>query len=103
MAILTKTGLDKYADKTAVDNIGGVALEIFICSATATLNLNFFAENLAPILIHMLIVVAWMSFLCMFLMRRWFGKDWFPLALMFFGAGCGSTSLRSCPGKMRSP
>lgn len=89
--ILTRTGLDKYADKTAVDNIGGVALEICICSATATLNLNFFAENLAPILIHMVIIIAWMSFLCMFLMRRWFGKDWFPLALMFFGAGCGST------------
>ena len=57
-AILTRTGLDKYADKTAVDNIGGVALEICICSATATLNLNFFAENLAPILIHMVIVIA---------------------------------------------
>ena len=27
----------------------------------------------------------------MVFMRRWFGKDWFPLALMFFGAGCGST------------
>lgn len=88
---MTKTKLDKYADKTAIDNIGGVALEICICSATATLNLDFFASNLLPILIHMIVVIAGMSFLCMFLMRRWFGKDWFPLALMFYGAGCGST------------
>ncbi|MCQ5090515.1 hypothetical protein, partial [Ruthenibacterium lactatiformans] len=50
---LTRTHLDKYADKAAVDNIGGVALEICICSATATLNLSFFATYLAPILIHM--------------------------------------------------
>ena len=89
--VMQKTGLDKYADKTAVDNIGGVALEICICSATATLDLNFFASYLAPILIHMAVIIALMSVVCMILMRRWFGKDWFPLALMFFGAGCGST------------
>lgn len=90
-SFLRKTHLDKYADIDTVDNIGGVALEICICSATATLDLNFFANNLAPIMIHMVVVIALMSFLCMFLMQRWFGKDWFPLALMFFGAGCGST------------
>ena len=90
-AVMQKTKLDKYADKTAVDNIGGVALEVCICSATATLDLGFFASNLAPILIHMAVVIALMSFVCMVLMRRWFGKDWFPLALMFYGAGTGST------------
>ena len=89
--LMQKTHLDKYADKTAVDNIGGVALEICICSATATLDLDFFASFLAPILIHMGVIIVLMSFVCMVLMRRWFGKDWFPLALMFFGAGCGST------------
>ena len=89
--VLRKTHLDQYADTDTIDNIGGVALEICICSATATLDLNFFANNLAPIMIHMLVVILLMSFVCMVLMRRWFGEDWFPLALMFFGAGCGST------------
>ena len=37
------------------------------------------------------VIIVLMSFVCMVLMRRWFGKDWFPLALMFFGAGCGYT------------
>lgn len=90
-AVLKKTKLDKYADKKAIDNIGGVALEICICSATATLNLKFFSANLVPILIHMVIIIALMSLVCMILFRRWFGKDWFPLALMFYGAGLGST------------
>lgn len=89
--VMCRTKLDKYADKNTIDNIGGVALEICICSATATLDLEFFASNLIPILIHMVIMIALMSFVCMFLMRRWFGEDWFPLALMFYGAGCGST------------
>lgn len=90
-SVLRKTHLDKYADTDTVDNIGGVALEICICSATATLDLDFFASNLAPIMIHMLVIIVLMSFVCMFLMRRWFGEDWFPMALMIFGAGCGST------------
>lgn len=89
--VMRKTGTDKYADKVAVDNIGGVALEICICSATATLDLNFFATYLIPILIHMAIIIVLMSVLCMVFMRRWFGENWFPLALMFYGAGLGST------------
>lgn len=89
--VMQKTKLDKYADKTAIDNIGGVALEICICSATATLNLTFFATYLVPILIHMVVIILVVSFISMFLMPRWFGKDWFPLALMIFGAGTGST------------
>ena len=72
-SVLRKTHLDPYADKDTIDNIGGVALEICICSATATLDLNFFANNLAPIMIHMLVIIVLMSFVCMVLMRRWFG------------------------------
>lgn len=88
---LKRTHLDKYADTVAVDNIGGVALEICICSATTTLDLNFFASYLVPILIHMVVVIILMSFLCMVLIRRWLGDGWFPMALMIFGGGCGST------------
>lgn len=90
-AIMSKTRLDKYADKEAVDNISGVALEICICSATATLNLKLFAEFLTPILIHMVCIIALMTFVCVFLVRRWFKKDWFELCLMAFGQGHGST------------
>ena len=90
-AIMCKTHLDGYADKEAVDNISGVALEICICSATATLNLELFASFLAPILIHMVCIIALMTFICVFLVRRWLKKDWFELCLMAFGQGHGST------------
>ncbi len=88
--IMCKTKLNKYADLDAIDNISGVALEICICSATATLNLKLFASFLAPILIHMFAIIALMSFCCIFLVRRWIKKDWFELSLMAFGQGHGS-------------
>ena len=90
-AIMCKFHLDGFADKEAVDNISGVALEICVCSATATLNLKLFADFLAPILLHMVCIIALMTVVCVFLVRRWFKKDWFELCLMAFGQGHGST------------
>lgn len=89
--IMRKTHTDVYADIPTIKNIGGVALEICICSATATLNLELFASYLIPILIHMLCIIALMSLITMFLLRRWLKKEWFELALMAFGQGHGST------------
>jgi ESS family glutamate:Na+ symporter len=89
--ILRAVHLDGYADKKAIDNISGVALEICICSATATLNLQMFLENLAPILIHMVIIILLMVFICMVLVKRWLKKDWLETALLFFGQGTGSS------------
>lgn len=88
---MRKTHTDEYADLPTIKNIGGVALEICVCSATATLNLKLFADYLAPILIHMVCIIALMSFICMVIVPHWLKKDWFELALMAFGQGHGST------------
>lgn len=89
--IMQKTHTDEYADLKAIKNIGGVALEICICAATATLDLELFASYVVPILIHLVCIIALMSFITMFLTRRWMKKDWFELSLMAFGQGHGST------------
>lgn len=83
--------LDGYVDKPAIENISGVALEICICSATATLNLQMFATYLAPILIHMVAIITIMIIICMVLTKRWLKKEWFETAMLFFGQGTGSS------------
>ena len=83
--------LDGYVDKPAIESISGVALEICICSATATLNLKMFATYLAPILIHMVVIIVIMIFLCMVLTKRWLKTEWFETAMLFFGQGTGSS------------
>lgn len=89
--VMRRLHLDGFADKAAIDNISGVALEICICAATATLNLKLFASYLVPILIHMAVIIALMTFICLFLVRRWMKTDWFEMCLMAFGQGHGST------------
>ncbi len=89
--VMRKTHTDEYADINTIKNIGGVALEICICAATATLDLKLFVSFLLPILIHMVCIIVLMSFVTMPLLRRWLKKEWFELALMAFGQGHGST------------
>ncbi len=89
--VMRKTHTDSYADLEGIKNIGGTALEICVCSATATLNLKLFAAYFVPILIHMVFIILLMSFITMVLLRRWLKRDWFELALMAFGQGHGST------------
>lgn len=89
--VMRKTHTEEYADIKAIKNIGGVALEICVCSATATLDLELFASYLVPILIHMVCIIVLMSFITMVLLRRWMKKEWFELGLMAFGQGHGST------------
>jgi len=89
-AVMQKTKLDRYVDTTAVNTISGVALEVCIIAATATMNLTVFATYFAPIVIYSIIIIAVMIFICMVLVRRWIKKDWFELAMLFFGQGTGS-------------
>ena len=95
--------LDGYANKTAMNNISGVALEICICSATATLNLQMFADYLVPILIHMVVIILVMVFICIFLTKRWIKKDWLELGLLFFGQGTGSAPSGMALGRCVDP
>lgn len=88
--VMVKTDLDKYADKTVIDNISGIALEICIFTATATINLDAFAAYLAPIIIYTAVIMLLMVFICTVLVKRWIKVDWFELALMAFGQGIGS-------------
>lgn len=91
-AIMRKCKMEKYADVPTIKNIGGVALEICVAAATATLNLKLFASYIGPILIHLVSVILLMSVICFWLLPKWLhGKDWFELALMAFGQGHGST------------
>ena len=90
-AVMRKTGTDVYADHESINTISGVALDICVCSATATLNLKLFASFLAPLMIHMVCIIILMLFVCVVLLRRWMKHDWFELCLMAFGQGHGST------------
>ena len=75
--LMVAAKVDHYADKATINSISGFALDICICSATATLNLKFIAANWLPILIMTAVMAVVVSVFCMILCRRLMNRDWF--------------------------
>ena len=81
--------IDGYADKQSINSLGQLALEFCVCSATATLDLQFIGEYIAPIMIISVVLVAITIFNSMVLTKRWMKKDWFEYAMYKFGGFTG--------------
>ncbi len=101
--VMGRLKIQGYVDKKSVSTISGLALEICICSATATLNVKLLANYMAPILIHMVVIVMMMVLICMVVVKRWLKKDWLETGLLFFGQGTGSAPSGMALGRCVDP
>lgn len=88
---MSYTKLDKYADKKSINTLSGIALEICICAAVATLNLGLVSTLFVPILIYTATIIILMVIIFVVFGKRWIKNDWFETNLIIFGQGIGST------------
>lgn len=85
--------VDHYVDKRTIDSITGLALEIIILSAIATLSIQFAAQFAAPLLIFSAVIVIATTWMTFFFMRRFAKEEWFEKTMMSWGANTGNTSV----------
>lgn len=86
--LMTKT--DNYLDKKTLSSVSGLAVEVIIVSATATLNLTLVSAYVIPLAIYCVIMIAIISVVCFMFSKRWCNKDWFEKFLFAYGAGTGA-------------
>lgn len=89
--IMLKTKLDSYVDKKSINTLSGIALEICILSAVATLNLDLVTSLFVPIIIYTVLIILLMLVIFIVFGKRWIKNDWFETNLIIFGQGLGST------------
>lgn len=89
--IMNKVKLDNFVDKKSINTLSGIALEICIFSAVATINLELVTSLFVPILLYTLIIISLMIAIFVVFGKRWIKKDWFETNLIVFGQGIGST------------
>ena len=65
--------------------------------------MKLLASYMAPILIHMVVIVVMMAFICMVVVKRWLRKDWLETGLLFFGQGTGSAPSGMALGRCVDP
>lgn len=88
--LLSRTKYNQYIDRGSMQRISGVALEYVIASAVATIQLSVLAAYLVPILITSLVICVMTAVLSIWLSKKWYGENWFELAMGSYGQCTGS-------------
>lgn len=91
--IMVRLKLDRYVDKKTMNSIAGLALELIILTALATLNIKLAATFFVPIMIYSIILIAVTIFMSLYLCKKFCSSEWFEKAIMIFGAKTGNTSV----------
>ena len=88
-----KAGYAALIDRELINRIGGVALDLLIVAALATLSLAVLGDNLWVLLSLVVAGVAWNLFGFLVLARLMFPRDWVANGLANFGQGMGMTVI----------
>lgn len=106
--VLDRTGRGEFLDRRMVLALQGLALDLLITTAIATLSLVAIGRHLTPFLILAVAGTAWCVFCFFVLAPRYMGRWWFERAIADFGQSMGMTAsglllLRVSDPSSRSP
>ena len=83
---------DLLVDRGQMERISGAALDFLVVSAVATIQLKVVAANWQPLLILVLVGVAWSTWIVFFVGSRIFRDAWFERSIAEFGQATGVTA-----------
>lgn len=103
-----KTGLDRLIDRGTMERIQGLALDVLIIAALATLSLDAIADNIWPFMILAVAGIVWNMFVLFFFAPRFIQNFWFERGIADFGQSMGVTAtglllLRMADPRQKSP
>ena len=86
-------GLGDLIDGPSLHRLGGIAMELLIVAALATLRLDAAADFLVPVLILLGVGFAWVAF-CLLVVGRYLlpRSHWFELGLLNYGMSTATTA-----------
>lgn len=91
--VLKKLKMDGYVDRRSISTISGLALELVVLTAVATLRLDIITTYFWPILIYSAAMVVPMLVICIALCRGFCGREnWFEKACCLFGMSNGNNA-----------
>ena len=105
--VLNKTKWGAAVDSKVYSRIQGISLDFLVAGAVASLNLKAVAENIIPISIVSVAVLAFMVIYSLVYARGIFGTDWFENSMMTYGmytgvAATGILLLKVCDPESKS-
>lgn len=90
--ILRKLGLSALIMRSLMNNLAGLALDIVVVSALASISLQVLGSNLAPFLILSIVGITWNVFAFIYLAPRLIPSYWFERGIGDMGQSMGVTA-----------
>lgn len=87
--IMKKLNIAHYIDRPTINRISGVALDLLVCAAIATLSLKVFSLYLVPLLVVIGLVMVVNIFANFYFGWKMFDEDWFERTLGIYGLESG--------------
>lgn len=87
--VITRTDKSEIVDRSTVSRIQGLALDVLIVSAMATLSLQVIGDNIIPFLILAVVGVVMNVVMFLFLAPRMIPSHWFERGMGDFGQSTG--------------
>lgn len=84
--------LDQYIDRRTIGQLNGVALDLVVFGALATLNISILTQNIIPILIITIVVCSITVVGLLFLCKKLCSGEWFEKATFFIGQMTGTNA-----------
>jgi ESS family glutamate:Na+ symporter len=90
--LISARGWSHLISRTLVDQVAGVALDLLITAAIATLSLAAIGSNLVPFLLMVVVALGWSVAALLWLAPRFYGHRWFERGIADFGQSSGTVA-----------
>ncbi len=90
--IAERSAWAKLIDHGQMQRLTGASLDFLVVAAICTIQLEVITSNWAPLLILILVGIAWSVFMLLWMAPRLFKHDWFERGIAEFGQSMGVTA-----------
>lgn len=90
--VLTVRSWSHLVPRKTVNQTSGLALDLLIAAAIATLSLSTIGDNALPFIIMAVVAMAWSTAAVVWIAPRFYGRQWFERAIGDFGQSSGTVA-----------
>ncbi|MGI9616308.1 MAG: sodium/glutamate symporter [Acidimicrobiales bacterium] len=90
--MISARGWSHLIPRNLVDQVSGVALDLLITAAIATLSLSAIGENFVPFTLMVAVALGWSVGAFLWLAPRFYGPRWFERGIADFGQSSGTVA-----------
>jgi len=88
-----RTGVSAWFDRATFQRITGLALDLLVAAAVASMPLDLFAQNVVPFSLLMAAAIAWCVGSFVWLAPRMLPRDWFEQGIVVYGTQTGVAAV----------